>query len=352
MKRASLIGICLAVVLVLASPAGAQVTYKPIDLGTLGGSFSGASSANGIDGPARVVGISTTVGNAAFNAFLWTKQAGMKDLGTLGGTNSFAQGINDNGEIVGQADTTASSHAFMSKGTAGPQDLGTLGGSLSQANAINFDDLTQAASQIAGWSLVTGDTAFHAVTWDASSNMTDLGTLGGTNSFAFGNNCIKQVVGSSGTPGDATTDAFVWDPVNGMKDLGTLGGSTAQATAINCNGQIVGSSSLAGDLQTDAFLFANGAFKDLGTLGGSFSQANAINDPGRVVGFSNTAGDADVHAFLWTPKGGMQDLNNLIPANSGWDLNAANSIDSRGFIVGNGTLNGQFHAFLLVPVTP
>jgi len=224
------------------------------------------------------------------------------------------------------------------------------GGSNSQANSVNFNEVTEAASQIAGWSLTTGNAATHAVIWDASLNIEDLGTLGGTNSFAFGNNCIGQVVGSSDTAVLGASDAFLWDSAHGMQDLGTLGGTMAEANAINCSGVIVGYSSLVGDLQTHAFLYANGSMMDLGTLGGSTSQANAINDGGWVVGFSYTTGDADMHAFLRTPNGGMQDLNKLIPANSDWDLKGANSISNNGRIVGAGLRNGAQHAVLLIPV--
>ena len=85
-------------------------------------------------------------------------------------------------------------------------------------------------------------------------------------------------------------------------------------------------------------------------MGGvSFSQANAINNPGTVVGFFTLPDFSDTHAFVWSSKGGMKDLNLLIPANSGWDLQSANGIGNNGRIVGNGTINGEFHAFLLIP---
>jgi probable HAF family extracellular repeat protein len=90
---------------------------------------------------------------------------------------------------------------------------------------------------------------------------------------------------------------------------------------------------------------------DLGLLpGAASSYADGINNVGQVVGyafFSNT----DTHAFVWSPSTGMLDLNNLIPANSGWLLQGAGAINDQGQIVGWGLLNGngQTEAFLLTP---
>jgi probable HAF family extracellular repeat protein len=43
----------------------------------------------------------------------------------------------------------------------------------------------------------------------------------------------------------------------------------------------------------------------------------------------------------------MTDLNSFLPANSGWRLEDATAINDLGQIVGEGTINGQHHAFLL-----
>jgi len=306
------------VVLGLAWPASAQVKYTLVDLGTVGG---GSSSANTVDNRSQGVGGVLTGDAAITHAFPGKVKANdSTDLSALGGTNSSAQA-----------------------------DPGTLRGSNSLVDAVDFDEHGQMANQSVGSSSVDGDTATHAMSWDASANTKDLGTLGGTNSSAFGSNCVQKVVGSSETANE-TTDAFVWDSAHGMQDLGTLGGSFGQSNAINCSGTIVGMSSLAGDVQIEAFLYADGTMRDLGNLGGSFSQANDINDSGDVVGSSNTTGDMGVHAFVWTPRGGLQDLNNLIAADSGWDLNSANGINERGTIIGVGTINGEGHAFALIPV--
>jgi probable HAF family extracellular repeat protein len=91
--------------------------------------------------------------------------------------------------------------------------------------------------------------------------------------------------------------------------------------------------------------------KDLGTLGGSNSLARGITDAGQIVGSANLSGDTIAHAFTWTTKSEMQDLNNMIPPNSGWELYSANAVSENGQIVGDGVINGQTHAFLLTPAS-
>ena len=73
----------------------------------------------------------------------------MHDLGTLGGPNSRAFGINDKGHVVGTSDTipdnTDAQRAFLYADGA-MLDLGTpIAGTSSQANAINN------VGQVVGW---------------------------------------------------------------------------------------------------------------------------------------------------------------------------------------------------------
>lgn len=90
---------------------------------------------------------------------------------------------------------------------------------------------------------------------------------------------------------------------------------------------------------------------DLGTLGGAYSQGESINANGQIVGYSGIAGTATAHAFV-TVGGVMTDLNTLLPANSGWVVNKAYGINDNGWITGDGTINGQTHAFLLKTAVP
>ena len=84
-----------------------------------------------------------------------------------------------------------------------------------------------------------------------------------------------------------------------MSDLGTLGKGESYAWAINGRGQITGYSDTSGGM-THAFLWEDGIMSDLGTLGGKHSFAYAINIRGQVVGASYTASHVE-HACLWSP---------------------------------------------------
>src|SRR5215203_287460 len=116
-----------------------------------------------------------------------------------------------------------------------------------------------------------------------------------------------------------------------VEDLGTLGGSRSWASAINDSGQVVGYSYLAGDQNNHAFLYKDGKMTDLGTLGGTSSEAKGINKSGQVVGWSdNSSGER--HAFIYDSTNGMKDLNDLVPADLGWTIEEATAINSNGQI--------------------
>ncbi len=85
--------------------------------------------------------------------------------------------------------------------------------------------------------------------------------------------------------------------------------------------------------------------------------ATALNDQGQVVGWSGSDLSAEAiakgveagHAFLWQ-NGELLDLNDLLPAESGWRLTKANGINNHGQIVGYGLHDGHTRAFLLTPI--
>ena len=87
-----------------------------IDLGTLGGTGLGFGNlALNLNNQGQVVGQSDLAADTNFHAFLWTKETGIQDLGTLtGDVNSVALGINDGGSIVGLSlDVNFDPHPYL-----------------------------------------------------------------------------------------------------------------------------------------------------------------------------------------------------------------------------------------------
>ncbi len=236
--------------------------YFPQDLGVLApGAEASAQAINNIDEPLlAVVGYSRTgpYPNPR-HGFFWNRQNGMKDLGTLGGPESFANGVND-------------------------------------------------ANQIAGTSLTAAGLT-HAVRWDSPqpAAIRDLGTLGGTFSSGSGIGVNGEVVGVS-TTGSGVSHAFLWRDTVGMTDLtaSALGPSTSStAYSINSFGQVVGYAEYYFGYHF-AFLYDSGTVYDLNDLIPPDSgwrvllRAWAINDAGQIIGDGYI--NDQVHAFLLTPQ--------------------------------------------------
>ncbi len=178
--------------------------------------------------------------------------------------------------------------------------------------------------------------------WKKGGGIQNLGTLpGGYYSQALAINLEGVAVGFSNAA-DGNWHGFVWTGKKGMQGLTPVEHAySTGANGINNLGQIVGGS---GNLATLWESDTNHTLKSLGVLTGqTWSTAFAINNATQVVGWSGFI------AFIWTEKGGMQDLNTLIPANSGCQLLAAYGINDRGQITGQGNINGQSHGFLLTP---
>jgi prepilin-type N-terminal cleavage/methylation domain-containing protein len=128
--------------------------------------------------------------------------------------------------------------------------------------------------------------------------------------------------------------------------------------AINDSASVVGTYEFSSTTtaNNEGFLYNGTAAQTLRALGNSGTSTkgvypNDINDENQVVGTStlfSTPNSTNTHAFLYQ-NGNTQDLNNLIPASSGWVLKEAYGINDNGQIVGDGTFNGATTAFLLTP---
>jgi probable HAF family extracellular repeat protein len=351
----------LTIVTMAAGSGTALAGWTVTDLGTL--SDWGTSNATAINNNGQVVGKASTgelnaQGNDIQHAFLW--DGAMHDLGVIGGTsaslNSYAYGIDDKGQIVGNSQITGGgtdSYAYIYN-NGSMQNLAVVG----SANGINSN------GQVVGSGYNN-----HAFIRNSDGTFIDLGCLStytGTRSSGQAINSSGQVAAYEGTGmgQGGTAKAFIWS--NGSRQgLGTLGGTGSAAYGINDAGQVVGESATPGDAYAHAFFWNGSAMKDLGTFGDS-SQANDINNNGQVVGMSDGvfADFMQTHAVTWTINADgsvtMTDLNDLV-AGQGWSLGEATAINDKGQIVGWGyNENNPFgwHAFLLsqeaapVPLPP
>jgi uncharacterized delta-60 repeat protein len=316
--------------------------YTVLDLGSLDGTTSDAQAVNAVGQ------VALNSGNSRAARFTG---GSLTDVGTLGGPSAVANGINAAGVVVGSAQNASATNDYVAYSYDGSTvtSLGTLGGASSTAYAVNDSGV------VVGDSFLAGGIASpqHAFVYQNGS-MTDLGTLGGPSadlSSAYAINNAGQIAGVSFvTTGEQ--HAFLRTGTT-LRDLGTLsGGNFSAAFGINEAGQVVGRSNAAipGGDSDFAFLFDGATMTSLGTLAGDASSlARDINNSGQVVGAS-VKSDTDQRAFVYAAGTGMQDLNAMIPAGSGWTLLEAKSINDTGQIVGTGRLNGTTRGFLLNPV--
>lgn len=148
---------------------------------------------NAINNSSQLVGaIQLTDGSQ--HAFVWVKGGPVKDLGTLGGKNSSARAINRSGQIVGISDVVGGAqHGFYWSESSGMVDLGTLPGELnSWANGI--DD----TGRVVGTSWNPGKVPGLPFLWTESGGMKQLGPFTQNNiSSADGINVAGQILVSA-----------------------------------------------------------------------------------------------------------------------------------------------------------
>lgn len=361
------------------------------DLGTLPGGAS--SAAFWINSSGLIVGNSqngeldlAVPGLPDLRAVVW-KNGHITDLGTLGGSWSFAEAANDRGQVTGVAlngipDPFSMLYQFnwclpfhicplnggQSRGfvwdvEGGMQDIGTLGG------PDAFPALINQHGQIAGFSYTDstpdsniGLPTLHPFLWEKEKGMKDLGSFGGVLAASVnGLNERGEVVGGTDLPGDQQIHPFLWD---GEKLIDLVappfaGNANGEASWINEAGEVVGGAGLpvlcpgspqaAGEVQ-HAFLWKNGVMTDLGTLAGILnSEANFINSKSQIVGDAFACDFSVFTATLWE-GGSIVDLNAVVSPDTPLYLFMASFIDDQGQIAAFGSNpNGDIHAVLLIP---
>jgi len=291
---------------------------KAIQLGNLGGNETlsvtlndsdqaAGFAANDILDPLSLLGWGTQT-----RAFTWQNGV-IQDLGTLGGPDAFAGYINNHGQIAGMSYLDDNPNPDTGIPTLDPflwqngqmLDLGSLGGTLTFVNGMNNH------GQVIGEGFLAGNIESHPFLW-TNGAIKDLGSLGGSNAAGNWINEKGEVVGGANLPGDVIHHAFLWRN-DTFTDLGVVpGDKCSTAWSINSKSQVVGASGMCG-IAVHAFLWDKGEMIDLNSLvppGVQLTYAVDINDRGDIVCLGRDGGheEHDLRAFLLVPGDGSESV--------------------------------------------
>ena len=251
----------------LAIPQG----FDPVALPMADFEFGTAVAVNNLG---HVVGSLQRDGRS--QAVLWTDGELVLLEGLSENGESRATDLNDAGVIVGSADDAEGRERAIRWIDGTPEDLGTLGGQEATALGINQ------AGQIVGVSETEGD--LQGFLWN-DGTLTAL-PPGPDAGFAYAEdiNDLGVVVGWS-AGGAIAQDATVW--VDGVPTKLPSLAYEAAASAINNRGEIVGGSFPDFVESARAVRWVDGIVEDLPMPGDAeFSSADDINDRGHIAGFS------------------------------------------------------------------
>jgi len=348
--------------------------------------------------PARTAGPLVSLRDVKENSGSVPLRFFITDMGTLGGSESFAHALNDRGQAVGVSRVAGDldTHKFLYFGgrmsdlfpldsehiqTGHPTDINDSGviasgvissgiylpatmdtrngtitvlpclGGLTSLGFSGTATAINASGHVAGYCYVDGLNRRAIIYRDGFT--TDLGSFGG-DSAAIDINDHGVATGFASDAVSGTATAFVY---NGTMTPLFGNGTESYGRAINNWGHVVGEH-LTPNGTFHGFLYKNGTVTDLGSSNSPDTVPFAINDDEQVVGtkvltFASTCsyGPCTVSkqfGFIWL-DGQMALLDALVPKHLNWELSWAFDINNNGQVVGYGERNGQFHAFMMTP---
>jgi uncharacterized membrane protein len=349
-----IVALCVATA-VACGPAAAQPLYSIVDIGLVPGEISFPTSISP-GGVATVYTIPTSP-NGGTSAFYWTQAGGRVNLPNLPTCQSGrAIAANDSRVVVGFTGFTNDRLPVIWQGGVATQLPLPAGQTQGDANGINNFGVVVGSVGPGGAQrgvIYSGGTA---------ALVTQTTPDGAYLVSAFGINDAGRIVGAGYNPVTGANVGYVLDPgSNTAFSVGALPGSIGSGVSdVNNAGHAVGASRF-DQYHSLPFIWTDaGGIRTIPLVQGTNSGgAASVNSAGWVVGTDRVVPDppgglAIPIPFLYDGVSSYR-LADLIPAGSGWNLltgssSFATGISDSGVIVGSGYINGDLHAFAMIPV--
>ncbi len=183
-------------------------------------------------------------------AFFWDPVEGLRFIRTEGAPLSIATALNNNGQVVGYAEfEDGYPHAFLWSRDAGLVNLGMVGSDFPISLATAINDLGQVVGQSVSVAEPDQPQRVRAFRWTPAGGIKDIGVSSDDSPLAI--NAIGQIVGAYLEDSvDDRPSAILWTEAGQVE----LQDSNSTVIALNNRNQAVGSS-LANDQQRHAFLW-------------------------------------------------------------------------------------------------
>lgn len=333
-------------------PSVGPLRYRIYDMGVVQAGDT-ASQGFGISATGIAVGRSFRPGNAGAQAFSWTRGGGIVGLPNLAGRSFEVANASTNlGIIVGTAATTSFGSGRLpvvwQNGNVSQLPL-PAGQTLGDAYGVRDNGIAVGS--------VDAGTNQRAVIYDGANTRIITQTSPGgcffVTAFGIGGN---TVVGIGWDPANAARNVGMYHDIStGISyEVGALPGANGAINfGVSQNGSYIVGSSMMNQGSGLPFIYtrSTGMMTAIPLVPGTTQgSARGVNSAGWVVG--NDSGAFSV-PFLYDGTASYR-LQDLLPANSGWDLSANTSSSALGisednFIVGTGVHNGETHGYYMVP---